>query len=50
MKSKIMVKKENQSENQSFSESVELEIQKTLTKGKEKKVGSEPKPKSGKGL
>lgn len=50
MKNKKMNRKEKQNDNSVFTEDVEKKIQETITKGKDQKVISEPKPKSGKGL
>ena len=45
-----MNNKENQKNGTVFTEAVEKKIQEAITKGKDHKVISEPKPKSGKGL
>lgn len=45
-----MNKNENQSDGANFAETVEKKIQEVITKGKDEKVITEPKPKSGKGL
>jgi len=45
-----MNNRENQKEGTVFTEAVEKKIQEVITKGKDQKVITEPKPKSGKGL
>jgi hypothetical protein len=50
MAKKKMNKEKNQNDGANFTQTVEKKIQEAITKGKDQKVISEPKPKSGKGL